>query len=65
MVHGLYICSNLKYSLVGQQFDQLEGCNTNHVISSFSSFVSTKRLNFKKESIGGYYVQHLLQLRSN
>jgi hypothetical protein len=49
MVHRLYICSNLKSSLVGQQCDQLEGCNnTNHVISSSYNFVFNKQAKFQE-----------------
>jgi hypothetical protein len=47
MVQRVYICSNLKSSLVGQQCDQLEGCNnTNHVTSSSSSFVTSSSSSF-------------------
>ena len=43
MVHWVYICTNLKPPLVGQQCDQVEGCNTtNPVISSFPNFVLKK-----------------------
>jgi hypothetical protein len=39
MVHRVYICSNLKSSYVGKQYDQLEGCtNTNYITSSSSCF---------------------------
>jgi len=39
MVHRVYICSNMKSTYVGKQYDQLEGCtNANHITSSSSCF---------------------------
>jgi hypothetical protein len=49
MVHQVYICSNLKYSLVVHQCDQVAGYNTtNPVMLSFSSFILKKQVQFKE-----------------
>ena len=43
MVHQVYICSNLKFPFVVQQYDQSEGCNRyDHVMSRSPSFVIKK-----------------------
>ena len=49
MVHRVYMCSNLKCPLVVQEFDQVEGCNNNNLIlSTSSSFVLKKQVNFQE-----------------
>ena len=49
MVHRVYMCSNLKYPLVVQEFDQVEGCNNNnHILSTSPSFVLKKQVNFQE-----------------
>jgi hypothetical protein len=48
VVHRVYICLN-KSSFVVQQYDQLEGYDSyNHIMSSFSSFVSRKPTKFSR-----------------
>jgi hypothetical protein len=66
LVHRIYISSNLKSPFIVQQYDQLESCNCdNFVMSNSSSFVLKNRLNSKKGSNIGYYLQLVLQLSSN
>ena len=49
MVHRVYMCSNLKSPLVVQEFDQVESCNNNnHILSTSTSFVLKKQVNFQK-----------------
>ena len=53
MVHRVYMCSNLKSTLVVQEFVQVEGCNNNnHILSTSSSFVFKKYVNLQE---GGRY----------
>jgi len=49
MVHRVYICSNLKFLFVVQQYDQSEGCNRyDHVMSRSPSFVIKKHVKFQE-----------------
>ena len=49
MVHRVYMCSNLKSTLVVQEFVQVEGCNNNnHILSTSPSFVLKKQVNFQE-----------------
>ena len=49
MVHRVYICSNLKFPFVVQQYDQSEGCNRyDHVMSRSPSFVIKKHVKFQE-----------------
>ena len=56
MVHRVYMCSNLKSTLVVQEFVQVEGCNNNnHILWTSPSFVLKKQVNFQEGE------QYLLQ----
>ena len=49
MVHRAYMCSNLKFPLVVQEFDQVEGCNNiNHIWSTSPRFVLKKYDNLQE-----------------
>ena len=49
MVHRVYMCSNLKSSLIVQEFDQVEGCNSiNHILSTSPSFILKKQVNLQE-----------------
>jgi hypothetical protein len=49
MVHGVYICSNMKSPFVVQQYDQLEGCTGNsHVMWRSPCFVINKQVKFQE-----------------
>jgi len=66
MVHRIYICSDLISSFVVQRYDQVERWNRyNSVMSSPPSFVLKNRISHNKVSNVCYYLQHVLQLRSN
>jgi hypothetical protein len=47
MLHGVYICSNLKSSFIKHKYDQLEGCNSYNIVMSRSpSFAIKKHVKF-------------------
>jgi hypothetical protein len=56
MVHRVYICSNLKYPFIVQQYDNFKAYNRyNHVMSRSSSFVIKQHVKFQE--VEQYWLQ--------